>query len=265
MVNQHLQFDASLANTLARSYSPLLYFRKLRELLESLFHEIDFSNYEKYDLHKMVNNILANNYYGEEIVKYQIAKKYLKKNTVGAFEIKARNSRADFLSINGVTRCYEIKTKLDNLNKLIKQSNDYGSVFEYNTIILDKKHLNQALRVLPIEFGITLIEEKGLRVLRHAKKHKFLCSKSQLEMLTSKELTCHFGLDYNSLKLVLDNFSCQEINRLFKKALKNRYFDKWYFVKEHNKNILPIDFQFFFSTKESPSLLYQKDFKLYLE
>jgi hypothetical protein len=56
-------------------------------------------------------------------------------------------------SINGASRCYEIKTELDNLSKLIKQSNDYCAVFEYNTVILDEKHLIRARQYLPEEYG----------------------------------------------------------------------------------------------------------------
>ena len=106
---------------------------------------------------------MSANYQGEELIKYKIAKKYLSKETVAAFEIKVGTSRADFASINGVSRCYEIKTKLDNLRKLSKQVNDYSSVFEYNTVILDQKHLVQALKDLPEEYGIILIEQNALK------------------------------------------------------------------------------------------------------
>lgn len=261
MSNTLRQIEASQANTLARSYSPLLYLKKLRELLESVFVDVDFSKHDKYSLHQQINHSLSANYQGEELVKYQIAKKYLPKDTVGAFEIKVGNSRADFASINGVSRCYEIKTKLDNLNKLGKQANDYTSVFEYNTVILDQKHLLQALKDLPGEYGVMLIEKRGLKLYRRASKNTSICSSCQLDMLTTKELSTFFGQDGKSIGSILEKYTPTKINTLFKQALKQRYQTKWDFVRTNHEQILPIDFQFFFSTQESPSLLYQRDFK----
>ncbi len=261
MNNTARQTIASQANTLARSYSPLLYFKKLKELLESTFVGVDFSSHDKYSLHQQISRFLSVNYLGEELVKYQIAKKYLLKDTVGAFEIKVGNSRADFASINGVSRCYEIKTKLDNLNKLEKQAKDYTSVFEYNTVLLDQRHLLQALKDLPVEYGVMLIEKQGLKLYRRATKNPHICSSCQLDMLTAKELSIFFGRDAKSRGSILEKYSPGKINTLFKKALKRRYQTKWEFVRTYHEQILPIDFQFFFSTQESPSLLYQRDFK----
>lgn len=254
------KLETAKANTLARSYSPLLYYKKLKELLESVMTDVDFSSYQKYDLHQYLNLVLCSSYAGEELVKYYIARKYLDKKTVGSFELKVRNSRADFVSINGVTKCYEIKTELDNLYKLGKQMGDYRSVFEYNSVILDKKHLVQAKEMLPMEVGIFSIEKGRLKCIRSAVKNENFCPKSQLEMLTTKELLFYFEQKKENIENILQNFSAREINKHFKSALKNRYVEKWEFVKLHRDEILPIDFQFFFSTKESPTLLYKKQF-----
>lgn len=260
MINICKTIEATQANNLARSYSPLLYMKKLRELLESVVTDADFSHHDKYDLHQVVNNLLTVNYQGEEIIKYQIAKKYLFKDNTAAFEVKVGKSRADFASINGVSRCYEIKTKLDNLSKLVKQAEDYSSVFEYNTVILDKRHLAQALKDLPNEFGIMLIEKRGLKHFRRAIKNTNICSRCQLEMFTANELRTFFGPTNGNVKFILNTHTASQINTIFKQALKRRYKSRWDFVRANHETILPIDFQFFFSTKESPSLLYQRNF-----
>ena len=186
--------------------------------------------------------------------------KYLFRDTVAGFEIKVGNSRADFASINGVTRCYEIKTELDNLNKLIKQSWDYTSVFEYNTVILDEKHLTQATRELPEEYGITIIGKKSLKPFRRAEKNANICAKCQLEALTAKEIEMFFAGKKSAINEILSRYSAGAVNKGFKLALKNRYRNRWEFMRKHHQQILPIDFQFFFSTQESPSLLYQRNF-----
>jgi len=259
-MNDYTQIGTSTANILARSYSPLLYTKKLRDLLESVSPGSDYSGHDKYALHVEVNNLLLQSYQGEELIKYQIAKHYLSKDTVAAFEIKVGNSRADFASINGVSRCYEIKTELDNLSKLIKQSNDYSTVFEYNTVILDEKHLLRAIQYLPEEYGIMIIGKDSLIHHRRARKNLNICARRQLGMLTSKEISFCFGKGKLDIGLILDSFSPAVINKRFKIALKKRYQDRWDFICKNQAQILPIDFQFFFSTLESPSLLYQRNF-----
>lgn len=252
--------DTPMANKLARSYSALLYAKKLRELLESVTTDIDYSGYDKYSLHQYINALLTTSHQGEALIKYQIARKYLFKDTVAGFEIKVGNSRADFASINDVTRCYEIKTELDNLNKLIKQSWDYTSVFEYNTVILDEKHLSQAIKELPKCYGLTIIGKKSLKPFRRAEKNPNICARCQLETLTTKELDVFFSGKRISIYEILTRYSASAVNKGFKLALKNRYRNRWEFMRKHHEQILPIDFQFFFSTQESPSLLYQRDF-----
>lgn len=252
--------DTPTANILARSYSALLYPKKLRELLESVTTDTDYSGEDKYALHQHINQMLTANHQGEALIKYKIAMKYLFRDTVAGFEIKVGNSRADFASINGVTRCYEIKTELDNLNKLIKQSWDYTSVFEYNTVILDEKHLTQATRELPKEYGITIIGKKSLKPFRRAEKNANICAKCQLEALTAKEIEMFFAGKKSAINEILSRYSAGAVNKGFKLALKDRYRNRWEFMRKHHQQILPIDFQFFFSTQESPSLLYQRNF-----
>lgn len=57
-----------------------------------------------------------------------------------AFGVRAKD-RADFVVINGDSKCFEIKSKVDTLRRLDKQSADYHHVFEYNTVVVDGKHL----------------------------------------------------------------------------------------------------------------------------
>lgn len=260
MNNKRIQIDITKASALARSYSPLLYHRKLQGLLEAVYADTDFGSLDKYGLHQHVNQVLSKSYCGEHLVKYKIAKKYITKDTVGAFEVKVGNSRADFVSINGVSRCYEIKTKLDNLSKLAKQSAAYAEVFEYNTVVLDDKHLEQAKTMLPLNFGLAVICAGKLKTVRKAVKNEQINPMSQLMILTSRERLAFFGND-GEIDCILEKNSAKIINRCFKIALKKRYLDQWSFVKVHRQDILPIDFQFFFSTKEAPSLVYQRVFR----
>ncbi len=98
---------------LARSYSTLSYTNQLRDLLASFFQTDQYCKLNKFELAKTINDAVFKHYNGEQILKYKLAKEFIKKNYVAAFEVKAKTSRADFLVINGETKSYEIKSKID--------------------------------------------------------------------------------------------------------------------------------------------------------
>ncbi len=56
-------------------------------------------------------------------------------------ELPISKSIADFVIINGVANVYEIKTKLDNLDRLEGQLEDYYKAFDLVNIITDESHL----------------------------------------------------------------------------------------------------------------------------
>ena len=89
-------------NQLAKKYNPLDYTVKLSSFLKSVFPSKNFNNSSKYELHKLLNDTLFQNYNGEEVLKYKLFKNYVNRQDItAAFEIKVNNSRADFLTING--------------------------------------------------------------------------------------------------------------------------------------------------------------------
>lgn len=249
--------SSSEANVLARSYSALMFPEQLKEMIQSIYNDVDCSVYKKFHLHQLVNNILLHSYNGEEIIKYSIAKTYFRKRAVGAFEVKVKSSRLDFLTINGVTCSYEIKSALDSLHKLDKQARDYSTVFEYNSVILDEKHLKDAMAILPASYGILIFDGKKIQRKREPIKNQDIDPASQLALLTKRELVSGFRSCNGEVKQILDNVSAQEINETFKLILKRRYQKKWDFILLHRDEILPIDLQFFFSTMLAPALLYQ--------
>src|SRR5690606_15965008 len=112
----------------------------------------------KYQLHEKTNNILLRHHQGEQSLKYKLARIFRKKGYVAAFEVRARDSRADFVVINGDSKCFEVKSKVDTLRRLDKQTADYHYVFEYNTVVVDSKHLGAMADTLPHHFGIWYFE-----------------------------------------------------------------------------------------------------------
>ncbi len=240
---------------IAKKYNPLFYNKKLIELLNKVYPAQNFSKYSKYQLHKILNEIILKHYNGETLHKYKLFLQHYNKKNIAAFEIKVNGSRADFLSINGKSTSYEIKSELDNLNKLNKQISDYLEVFEYNYLILDEKHISKISKSLPDSIGILSYNNGKYIKYKAATLNNMISPKAQLELLTKKELCTQF-LESN-ISQILEIYDANSINRRFKMALKERYKDRWLFIVNNHERILPIDIQFFFNTNISPDFIYR--------
>ncbi|WP_442591517.1 sce7726 family protein [Pedobacter sp. AW31-3R] len=246
--------DAKLVKEVVKSYNTLDYSPRLKELLRMIFPGDSFNGLCKLDLHRMMNELVVRSYGGEQVVKYALFKAFKNKNVVGAYEIKVKSSRVDFLTINGHTTSFEIKSNLDNLDKLAKQSADYSSAFEFNNVVIDERHLKKCLAMIPEQFGIITVDSNEHHFLRKPKMSKHLDPIAQLALMTKKELVQNFGLVI--IEDILKSNNSETINDLFKVALKDRYRSRWEFIVEHSVDILPIDIQFFFNKNIKPAQIY---------
>lgn len=242
-------------SALARSYNTLSYTNQLRVLLATFFQTDIYNEHSKYQLAKIVNDVVFKNYEGEIILKYKLAKEFRKRNYVAAFEVKAKSSRTDFLVINGATKSFEVKSKVDTLNRLTKQVGDYGDVFEYNTVVIDKSHLKNVLEIIPEYYGVWYFDGLKKVINREATYSPRINPISQLELFNKKELIKAFGITEKNQITV--SYSSERINEALKTMLKERYFARWHFIKKNWNYILPIDLQFFFNTNVKPEIIYE--------
>jgi len=246
--------DSRLIKEVVKNYSALDYAPKLRELVNIIYPDTNLSSYGKHDLHRKINELILNGYDGEQVLKYRLFKVFQTAKIVAAYEIKVKNSRVDFLTLNGYTTSYEIKSNLDNLDKLAKQSGDYMDAFEFNNVVIHERHLSKCLEIIPRSFGIITADQSGHSFIRKPIFNRFLNPIVQLSLLTKKEMMKCF--DTADCDRILDLFSAKRINELFKLALKARYQNRWDFIVKHAEEILPIDLQFFFSKNIKPSHIY---------
>ena len=249
------QLSREQVRYLSKHYNALEYSQTLRSLLKTVFNDTDFSRYSKLMLHRYFNDFLITSYAGETALKYQLFRRAARKKLVAAFETKVESSRLDFLTINGVSASFEIKSELDNLDKLIKQATNYVKVFEYNYAVIDGRHKNNALKMLPPTYGIISFIGSERVVERKASLNCAINPDAQINMLTKKELSVTFSGCSNRNE-VKNRFTDQKINSQFKEALKSRYRNRWNFIVQHRDNILPIDLQFFFNRNIDPYLIY---------
>lgn len=249
-----LNIDSKIVREIAKAYSTLDYVPKLRGLLNLVYPENKTNKFCKLDLHKEINDLLLNNYDGEPILKYKLFKAFVNRDVVAAYEIKVKNSRVDFLTVDDSSTSFEIKSNLDNLTKLSKQSEDYVSAFDFNNIVIHERHLVKCLEIVPKSFGIITVDQQGYEIVRKPTFNKRTDPVEQLNLLTKKELLKNFGAI--DIEDVLTNFDNIEINKTFKATLKERYKTRWNFIVKNSADILPIDLQFFFKTNLEPSLIY---------
>jgi len=123
---------------------------------------------------------LKNNYRNEYFYKNTLLNKLLlgvhSVNTTTALtEVAIAKSKADFVLINGKAVVYEIKTELDNLDRLSSQIDDYYKAFDHVAVVTYEKNLQQLQRVLncidkPV--GIYVLRKNGkLGTVRKSQKY----------------------------------------------------------------------------------------------
>ena len=135
-----------------------------------------------------------------------------------------------------------------------KQVADYGDVFEYNTVVIDKSHLEKVLELIPDYYGVWYYEKGKKIIYRVAQYSPKINPGEQLGLFNKRELRKAFG---NPEKItILNTHSSKEINEALKNALKERYKKRWSFIQANWNIILPIDLQFFFNTNVKPEIIY---------
>jgi hypothetical protein len=246
--------DSKLVNEIVKNYTALDYTPKLRALLSAIYPIADLNNFCKLDLHRKINDLVIDSYEGEQILKYRLFKAFRHKNLVAAYEIKVKNSRVDFLTIDNHTTSFEIKSSLDNLDKLAKQSDDYLSAFEFNYIVIHQRHLKRCIEIIPRSFGVITADKIGHRMIRKPALNRSLRAETQLSLLSKKEVKKHYGT--TDSEIIMNTLDGIQINERFKQALRERYQTRWDFIVRNDNDILPIDIQFFFNKNIKPAFVY---------
>ena len=112
---------------------------------------------------------LKNNYRNEYFYKNTLLNKLLLgvhsiNTTTALTEIAIAKSKADFVLINGKATVYEIKTELDNLERLSSQIDDYYKAFDHVAVVTYEKNLQQlqkALDSIDKPVGIYVLRKNG--------------------------------------------------------------------------------------------------------
>jgi hypothetical protein len=100
-----------------------------------------------------IYGIMTENYRNEYVYKNTLLNKLLLgkhslKTTTALTELRIKNSKADFVLINGEANVYEIKTELDNFDRLESQLDDYYKAFDHISVMTCETNLKKLKRLL---------------------------------------------------------------------------------------------------------------------
>lgn len=130
------------------------------EAISKVYHYMDTSYRNEY-------------YYKNTILNKLLIEKHDLYNTAALTELPVAESKADFVMINGQGIVYEIKTELDNFNRLKTQLQDYYKGFEYVNVVVGSNCYAKAKDLLKdSDVGIYVLYNSGNLLCRKKAKRK---------------------------------------------------------------------------------------------
>ncbi|NCD06049.1 MAG: hypothetical protein EOL97_08010 [Spirochaetia bacterium] len=265
-------FNFEIAQELSKTYNTIESKYVLINNLKKYYNSNELGTYQNWDIKNIYNKILLDYYPNETTIKSQFLNQYLfnGKKHVTIFELPILNSRIDLCKINGKSIAYEIKTDLDNFKRLGKQLDDYFKIFDEVFVICSTKKVKEVSELIPKETGIFSyrITKTKKYIFKLEKENQFnskINNDVQLNTLNNSELFNIVKNDKdfsreNAINKILRTKSKDQINDIFKKNIKLRYSNQWSFLQQNYKNILEVDYQWFFKNTINPSIIYQRSF-----
>lgn len=129
-------------------------------------------------IYEYMNSDYRNEYYYKNTIFNQLLiQKHDLYNTAALTELPIANSKADFVMINGKGVVYEIKTDLDNFQRLQSQINDYYKVFSYVNVVVSKRQVEKVKEFLrDTKVGVFELTNSGKLICRK----KAYCNNDEL-------------------------------------------------------------------------------------
>lgn len=184
-------------------------------------------------IHLQLSRHRPDEYFYKSVLLDRIVRGSFRPHTVAVFnEHRVRKSRADLVFVRHEGVVYEVKTGLDDLAKAPAQIADYYSSFTHVNLVLDRRHVERALHVVPSSVGImTLNRSRGLTI--HRRSVKFTAGLSSVAMFDAMRRDEYLellsatdrDLDVSSHKSVLQQIESMdpvEVHAHYMSALRRR-------------------------------------------
>lgn len=137
-------------------------------------------------------------YYKNTLINKLLLGIHSPRTTTALTEVPVGNSKADFILINGKAVVYEIKTELDNFDRLDGQIEDYYKAFSRVVVVTSENNFYDVQRRLqnsPV--GICLLTKKGtLSVRKEPLEYSNMLSKETMFKILRKNEHEHILIKY---------------------------------------------------------------------
>jgi len=155
-------------------------------------------------------------------------------NDIVFFEFRVEGSRTDITRINGRSYAFEIKSGRDRPDRAMYQIQKFSDIFEFVSLIVDDE---SGYKSMPDNVGIIKYEylngKMEFNVVRDYKRNLELDVEKQLKSLPTNQLIKILNGENKKVEKakmiqnIIEQYSEEEINSLFKLALKDNYYEKW--------------------------------------
>lgn len=105
-------------------------------------------------------------FYKNTMLNKLLFKRHDYRKTSALTEMPIANSKADFVMINGKGVVYEIKTELDNLERLNSQINDYYKAFTNVVIVTYEDNIGRVEKVVNNNVGLMVLTKRRALVTK---------------------------------------------------------------------------------------------------
>lgn len=193
-------------------------------------------------------------YYKNTMLNKLLIEKHSMKTTTALTELPIGKSKADFVMINGKGVVYEIKTELDNIERLNNQIEDYYKAFKFVYVVTCERHYDKVIDIVNENVGIIILTPNNrLRTMRTAKEKSSsleyeaifkILRKSEFEFIITE--TGNYLPDvsqfkyYSECQKVIQNIDIIKLQNEMLKRLKNRVI----LEIEEFKEIVPYELRF---------------------
>ena len=195
------------------------------------------------ELIESIYSLMLNNYRNEYIYKNTLInklllKKHSLKTTTALSEFQIAGSIADMIMINGRGIVYEIKTELDNYDRLDGQINDYYKAFSYVYIVTHKNNMKSLMQILDTinpNVGILVFNRTAFTEYRKASCYNELLDKEVIFKILRKHefenviMASGFALPscsqfkyYQECKAIFNEIPIDKLQKLSLETLKAR-------------------------------------------
>lgn len=229
-------FTKQVINDLLKNTCNNVYVSSIQQYLD------DYDNYSNKEILSNIYKYMSKHYRNEYFYQNTLLNKLLLgrhsiKTTTALTQIPIERSKADFILINGKAVVYEIKTELDNFDRLSTQLSDYYKAFNHVCVVTCEENFEKLSEILKnTKVGICILSKANtLQFKKEAEpNNEYINHRSLFKILRKYEfeqiLKNYFGelpkatpvFYYEECYKMFETIPMENVYKLFLMELKKR-------------------------------------------